>query len=99
MMPPKPRLSLSPERRTPASFHKPRLHFDAVEWTVPAENHYQEEATALADPAGNELFLTIEALVARPGLSVKTLHDQAASGTLPLPALKFGSRYLIPRKP
>ncbi|MDQ3692006.1 MAG: helix-turn-helix domain-containing protein [Chloroflexota bacterium] len=44
------------------------------------------------------LFLSIKELAIITGLSAKTLHAQAAKGTLPLPTLRFGSRYLIPRK-
>ncbi|MBA2520002.1 MAG: helix-turn-helix domain-containing protein [Chloroflexia bacterium] len=44
------------------------------------------------------LFLTIKELAVLTGQSAKTLHSQAAKGILPLPTLKFGSRYLIPRK-
>lgn len=45
-----------------------------------------------------ELFLSIKELAVLTGISAKTLHAQAAKGELPLPTLKFGSRYLIPRK-
>lgn len=53
----------------------------------------------MIDQAADECqFFTIKELTTITGLSAKTLHDQARKGTLPLPVLKFGSRYLIPRK-